>query len=253
MAKQSGLAQKFFLGGFDISGDVGSIRRCSTPVQMFDVTGIDKLAKERIEGVVDATFEFDAFVNTTATTGSHAVLSSLPTTDRTGLYLLGNGGGTIAIGDVAAGIVATQVDYQVDRPADGSLAVSVNLTSSGGGGIEWGQNLVAAGKTTHASATSESSLDGTAGTSAGGVGYLQHVSRASGTVTYLIEHSTNNSTWATLLTFATSGGASAAAERKTVSGTVNRYIRATTNGTFADAVFAMAFRRGLTSDRVAYT
>lgn len=247
MAKQSGLGQKLFLGGYDISGDVGAINSLSTPVGMFNVTGLDKSAMERIQGVTDATLEFAAFVNTTATTGSHAVLSSLPTTDRTALYLLGT-----TLGDPCAGVVATQVDYRVERPADGSLAATVNLTSSGGGGIEWGKNLVADGKATHASATNEASVDDGAGTSAGGAGYLMHVSRATGTSGYIIEHSTNNSTWATLLTFATSGGASAAAERKTVTGTVNRYVRAATTGTFTNAVFAMGFRRGDATDRVPY-
>lgn len=252
MAKQSGLNQRFYLGGYNISGDVGSIRSLSTPVGLFNVTGLDKLAMERIQGVADATFAFDAFVNTTATTGSHAVLSSLPTTDRTGLYILGNGGGAIAVGDPCANIVATQVDYQVDRPADGSLAVSVDLVSSGGGGIEWGKTLSVGGTATHASATSGTSLDNGAATTAGGCGFLQHLGRDSGTATYLVEHSVNNSVWATLLTFATVGGASRAAERKTVTGTVNRYLRATTTGSFVNASFAMGFRRGESTDRVPY-
>ena len=44
MAKQSGLGQRLYVGGFDISGDVGSIDNASTPTALLDVTGIDKLA-----------------------------------------------------------------------------------------------------------------------------------------------------------------------------------------------------------------
>ena len=48
-------------------------------------------------------------------------------------------------------------------------------------------------------------------------------------------------------------GAEPVAERKTVSGTIDQYLRITTTGTFTNADIAIGYRRGLTGDDVAYT
>lgn len=68
------------------------------------------------------------------------------------------------------------------------------------------------------------SVDDNGGSSSsGGVGYLQ-VSASFGAFTGKIQHSTDNVSWADLVAFSTVT-ASPDAERKTVSGTVNRYLR----------------------------
>lgn len=68
------------------------------------------------------------------------------------------------------------------------------------------------------------SVDDNGGSSSsGGVGYLQ-VTESFGAFTGKIQHSTDNVAWADLITFATVSAAPDA-ERKTVSGTVNRYLR----------------------------
>lgn len=74
--------------------------------------------------------------------------------------------------------------------------------------------------------TNGTTVDQLAGTSAGAVGYVQCTafSGFSG-VLVTIEHSTNGSAWATLLTFTTIASAPTA-ERVAVAGTVNRYVRA---------------------------
>ena len=51
---------------------------------------------------------------------------------------------------------------------------------------------------------------------------------------------------------AVANGAEPASERKTVSGTVNRYLRLTTTGTFVNCIFAVAIRRGEAVDDEAY-
>lgn len=74
--------------------------------------------------------------------------------------------------------------------------------------------------------TNGTTVDQSAGTSSGGAGYVQ-VTAFSGfsQAVITIEHSTDGSSWSTLLTFATVTSAPTA-ERVTVSGTVNRYVRA---------------------------
>lgn len=66
-------------------------------------------------------------------------------------------------------------------------------------------------------------VDGTAQSTNGGVGYLQ-VTSSFGAFTGVIEHSSDTNTWATLITF-TEVTSSPAARRATVSGTVRRYLR----------------------------
>ena len=71
---------------------------------------------------------------------------------------------------------------------------------------------------------------------------------SSGSPTVKIEDSANNSDWADLITFSTSSAASA--ERKTVTGTVNRYVRCTLTGTFSNLAFAVILVRGTAQDDV---
>jgi hypothetical protein len=84
--------------------------------------------------------------------------------------------------------------------------------------------------------TNGTTVDQSAGTSAGGAGYVQCTafSGFSGVVV-TIEHSTDGSSWATLLTFTTIAAAPTA-ERVAVSGTVNRYVRAVVDVTGSGSI-----------------
>lgn len=90
-------------------------------------------------------------------------------------------------------------------------------------------------------ASSESSVDGGASSSAGGWGILHCTAFAGTDLTVTIQDSANNSDWADLVTFTQL--TAAGQELKAVSGTVNRYLRATWSGTFTSATFAVAFAR----------
>ena len=76
----------------------------------------------------------------------------------------------------------------------------------------------------------------------------------SGTPTVTIEQSSDNGSgdaWATVLSFTAVGYASApTAERVTVSGAVERYLRITTTGTFSNLDFVVTTRRGTAQDDV---
>ena len=48
MAKTSGLGDNCYVGGYDLSGDIGSLGKISGSVATIDVTGINKSAFERI-------------------------------------------------------------------------------------------------------------------------------------------------------------------------------------------------------------
>jgi len=247
VAKTSGLAQQFFIHGSDLSGDVGALNSVSSPRPLLEVPGINSSAQERINGLADGNMEFNVWFNDTALM-AHPVLSALPTTDVIVLWALGG-----AVGDVAAGLVAKQVTYDPSRPSEGSVSITVQCLASSGRPLEW-LDMLSAGKITHASASSSASKDDSTGTAAGITAYLQVVDIASGTPTVLIEESSDDGagdSWATILAFtAVANGAEPTAERKVATGSVERYLRITTTGSFADLDMAVAYVRGVSQDDV---
>jgi len=245
MAKKTGLGQSFYIGGKDISGDVSAMDNVSSPKEVLDVTGIDKSAIERIAGRGSGEVSFTTFFNDAANQ-QHAALKSVSRTDVVACYFQSS-----TLGETAAGIVAKQMNYDTTRGTDGSLTNSVQLLANSNV-LEWG-NTVTAGKITQSSAGSTTGIV-TASSPAGGAAYIQIFSLSSGTPTFVLQDSsdTTNGTdgsWATLLTFATQA---VGAERKTVSGTVNKGLRITTTGTFSNAVIAVMFRRGEAVDAEGY-
>lgn len=70
MAKSSGLGDNFYIGGYDLSGDIGSVDQISTPVATFDVTAIKDIAAERIYGRRDGQLSFTSFFEYSGAAGS---------------------------------------------------------------------------------------------------------------------------------------------------------------------------------------
>lgn len=243
MAKKSGLGQGFFAHGFDISGDVGVIDNGASPRDLLDVTGIDKSAHERINGLSDGLLVYTAWFNDAAGQ-AHFALRGVPTTDVILLWAM-----SAVIGDKAAGLVAKQMNYDGSRGADGSLTFAVEGRANGTP-LEW-LDLLTAGKITHSSATNGTSDDNAVSTADGLIGYLEMVDIASGTPTISIEDSVDDAVFVNLVSFAAiADGAEPTAERVTITGTVNRYLRAVSTGTFTNAQFVVATRRGTAQDDV---
>lgn len=120
-------------------------------------------------------------------------------------------------------------------------AVTAVIEGQADDGVDMGYTLH--GLTAETADGSAASLDNAASTANGLIATL-HVTTFSGltNVVITVEHSTNNSTWATLATFTTVTGVTQ--ERKAVTGTVNRYLRATFDVTGTGSVtFAVAAAR----------
>jgi len=246
MAKKSGLGQEFYIHGYDLSGDVGSLDGASGTRELLDVTPISKSATERLVGRSSAALGFNTWFDDEAEK-EHAALSGLSTADRVVMWAMGG-----TTGDVACAFPAKQLNYDASVGADGSLSFSVDCESNGVA-MDW-CDLLTDGQVTHSSSGSNTSRDDAAATSAGLVAYLEIVDCASGTPTVTIQQSSDNGStdsWATVLSFSAVGYASApTAERVTVSGAVERYLRVTTTGTFSNADFVVATRRGTAQDDV---
>ncbi len=138
--KITGLGSAFYVGGYDISGDVNALSSISSPMATLDVTGINKYAHERLGGLRDGSMAFTTIFNVDAGQ-EHLVLSNFPRTDTIGSFFAGQ-----AIGNAAASINAKQVDYAPTRANDGMLTNATSLQANGYG-LEWGRQLTAGART----------------------------------------------------------------------------------------------------------
>ena len=243
MAKKSGLGQQIFVNGYDLSGDVAAIDNAGSPRELLDTTALNASAHERIVGLSDGNISVSTWFND-ATEQEHAAFSGLPTTDRIVMWAFGG-----TLGDVAACLVAKQLNYDGSRGTDGSLSFTID-TQANGVPLEWG-NTLTTGKETHTSAAVSTSRDDGATTGYGLVGILSVTDVDSGTATVSIQQSADNVTFADILSFvAVSAAAAPTAQRLPLSGAILRYLRVSTTGTFSNCDFCMVTRRGTLQDDV---
>lgn len=251
MTKKSGLAQNFYLGGYNLSGDTGAGNEIGGGLAgTQDVTGIDKAAYERIGLLRDGRLSWTSFFNPekaidipgTTQDRAHVVLGSLPTTDRHMMWATAT-----AIGAPAACMVGKQIDYNPSRAADGSLTIAVSGQANGFG-LEW-CDLLTAGVRTDTTGTNGTSLDLGTGSTAFGLQAYLHVFALTGTsVTVKLQESSDNGVgdaWADVTggSFTAATGISAQRLETGRTQTVERYLRVVTTGTFSNARFAVAVAR----------
>jgi len=160
--------------------------------------------------------------------------------------------GAAAIGSRAIIAQANETNYAISNPVADVSTISAdfectpnqvsNLTFALAGGVQ----LTAGASIAHGSLGDLSSVDNAASSANGGAGTL-HVptNTVGGNTTIKIQHSANNSSWADLISFTVVGSSAKTSEIKAVSGTVNRYLRATasTAGSSGSITFMVAFAR----------
>lgn len=234
MPKSTGLGDLLFIGGLDVSGDIGSLGRIAGGSEPLPLTGINKSAYERAGGLRDGAIEYTAWFNTT---GIHTALSTLSTADQIVTYIRGG-----TVGTPAASLISKQLNYDATRGDDGSLVFEVSSVANGYG-LLWGQSM-SAGARTDTSATNGTGLDNAA-SSAFGLEMFVHLTAFTGTsVTVKLQHSTDNAVGdpyvdiagATTTAMAAIGAQSAFTS---TSLTIRQWVRAVTTGTFSNAVFVV--------------
>lgn len=239
MAKQAGLGDRLYISGYDLSGDIGSIQRVAGGPAAMDLTGIDKSAYERVGGLRDGGIDFTAWFNKAAS-AAHLRLGALPTTDVVVTYARGLG-----LGSPVACCVAKQLDYAGTRAADGGLSFATSSVANGYG-VEWGQQLTAGLRTDTGATASGTGLDGAASTAFGAQFYVQITAFTGTSVTVKIQDSADNVSFADLSGASFAAATGPTAERIAVSGTVRRYLRVATTGTFTGASFLVSGVRNTT-------
>lgn len=236
MTKQAGMGDRLLLDGYELSGDVGSLSRIGGGNTPIEKTGIDKYGPERVGGALSGAIEFSSWFNDAAGQG-FPVLSALPTANRYALYLRGS-----AVGAAAAGIYAVQIGYDPTRGTDGSLSLNTSMQSTAGIPLEWGDQLTA-GVRTDTAATNGASVDGGASSAFGASAYLQVLAVTGTSVTITLQDSADGASWAGITGAAFSAATARGAQRLSVAGTIRRYVRAVSTGTFTNAQFAVSFTR----------
>ena len=239
MAFGHGISGKFFYNSMDMSDYVETVNadleRDVADIKTIGATAVSRLTGTRsvtvaIGGVYDAATTgidvniWDAFGNGT-TGGDEHIFALCPQGDTAGnaCYCGTSLANSFSVNDGAADAVKYPVGAIGSDRAD-----------------RCGVLHALAARTTDAS---ETAIDGTATSSAGGRGYLI-ASAVSGTVDVIIEDSTNGTSWATLVTFTQLAAVGEESISLTASATVNRYVRATWDVSVAgSATFFVAFGR----------
>jgi hypothetical protein len=235
VAKQTGIGANLYVDEYDLSGDVGAVGTIGSSRTQLDVTGINKDFMERLPGLGDGQISYTGFYNPA---GAHAVLAPIGTAAQHVTVTLGT-----AVGAGAASLHGVEVNFDKTRGNDGSLVFSTEALSHAGFGTEWGFLLTAGKATAAGSGTATSTVDNAVATSNGGAAFLHAFSIGSGTATVIVEHSTDNATFASITGGTFAAFSAATSERITLTGTINRYTRYNATGTFGTAVFAVNINR----------
>lgn len=238
MTTKSGLGSRFFLDGYDISGDVGAIGTIRCANNALDVSSIDVSGMKRISGRKSGEMAWNVFFNDAASQ-EHVALKAITRTDRYALWAQS----CAAIGDLGIAMLGKQMNYDWSLGADGGLIGSVQMLSNGAP-TEFCQ-LLTPGKRTDTTGTNGASLDGSAATTYGLAAYA-FVTELTGTnVILTLEDSANDSAWAAITggAFTSMTAVGAARIQTAVGGTVRRYVRVVSSGTFSSATFVVVFVR----------
>jgi hypothetical protein len=213
----------------------------SAEIETAETTAFGNNSKAYIPGLADGTVSLSGMFEGSANSIDATLATSLgATTDN--VLTTAIGGNTIGNRARLAAIQSTS--YEVTAPVGDIVSASAELQCDGGldAGI-----VLAAGVT--ASATgSQTGQDNGASTTNGGVGHLHVTSNTrNGAVQVLVEHSADNSTWATLVTFTATTSSTTLANRQVITtNPVNRYLRATVSsvaGSTGSITYSVAFAR----------
>ena len=186
--------------------------------------------KSAIAGQAGATVELGGLYDPTLAT----IKDLLPASAS--LLTIGPGG-LQAVGDAARLVQVENTAYKESAPVGGVVAISwaVLATDPVGFGVllhPLAEETATGNESSHAGPVG--------GTTTGAICHL-HVVDTDDDLDVLVEHSTNDSDWSTLATFTTAAGATS--ERITVTGTVNRYLRASWTMAGVSSTFGVSVAR----------
>lgn len=236
MSGLHGKHARVLVGAYNLSPYLNSVSLPTTK-DVAECSGFGQNSKSKVVGLLDTKVSFGGYGHFGANEVDQVLAAALADVSDVAIPV-SVGMDRFALGTRVklAGVKATE--YEVSSSLDGAVTITGAAEADGdtdhiGVVLHAIQNEAA-----NASATSQ---DNAVSSANGSVGHL-HVTVAAGTtLAVVIEHSTDNSTWAPLITFTTTGAITS--ERLTTAGTVNRYVRATWTRASGNFTFAVAFAR----------
>jgi hypothetical protein len=218
-----------------------------------EITAFGATSKAYLLGLADGTLSLSGLWSQT-TDGSDEELHALLGSTTTPLVTVAKNIGTV--GNRAMIAKAHEVNYAISNPVgdvstitadfQGSTDAVSNLTYGITGGV---QLLTGASSNVLDFPMTLAGVDNSASSANGGVGVLHAPTNtiAGGTTTYKIQHDTvsNFASAADLITFTAIAASTATSQMVAVSGTVNRYVRATatTAGSSGNITVMVSFAR----------
>lgn len=206
-----------------------------------DETGcFGSTAKERdVPGLFEAKADFNGFYDPAASAswerfkahvlGDYAVITVVPE------------------GAAAAGAIGNLCEMgkgqftMADVPADVDKVTPISASAEADDA--WDLGIILHPNTAETAAVNSNSVDESAATTEGGVGHLHVLAATGATVTVKIQHSTDDSTWADLITFTSVTGVVKERIELGAAVTVNRYVRCIITGTLTSLTYVVAFSR----------
>lgn len=229
------------LSGSD--GQVGEMKPPGLKAVLEDLTGPGSQAEYMVpNGFVDVSpLTYSGWYNS-QTLAYIQRLRAMSTIDR----ILNWGMEGTTVGAYAFGMVA--MDGKIDPAIEGKQFTKFGAEHPIKRGTMEILKILEGGATARTATGTGTSLDNASSSASGGVAYFQalDVTGTPGSLVGKVAHSTDDSSWADLITFTshTTDLATTAGQRSTVSGTVNRYLRAAwTVTTFTSTNLFVAFKR----------
>lgn len=248
MAFHLGTASRIWLDGKQAACAVNEINM-EVEVEEAETTVLCSTIKDYIPGLSEVTVEMEGYFDTNTASPATTLEAWMDGRIGTTFPMTYAPEGGADIGDPVYIMNGFLQEYSVENTVDEAAAMEMTFRATSG---------LSRAKVVHTDGTARTAtgnggdtppgtgnLDNVTSTAFGGVGVLQ-VSAVSGTLPTLVvklQHSANGTVWADLITFTSQNAVNG--EYSTVSGTVNRYLRAswTITGTTPSFNFSLAFAR----------
>ena len=241
MAFIHGKSAGVLYGAYDLSAFFNEASM-SQSVETAETTTFGSGAKSYITGLKDGTFSLSGMFDGVAAGIDEVISASVGDSANVPITIIPQQAATMVVSDVSFSGETLETSYEVSSPVGD--VVSANMEGQITGGMDRG--IILAPKTVVSATATGTSVDQTASTTNGGVGYLHVTANTrNGAITVKVQHSSDNSTFADLITFTSVSSTTIVSERIAVIGTVNRYVRAsyTVAGSSGSATTTVAFSR----------
>lgn len=237
--KGSGL----LLGVLDYTGFLKEFE-AGDEIELGDSTTMGNEGHRYVPGLEQGTLSLGGLLDNLATAGGQDATLDAALGAAAGSVVTSGPGG-LTYGARVSMIEARASSYSVSTPVGDVVSFSANLQAEGQ--ADRGRMLAALAAVSGGVGDVDGvGIDNAASSPAGAVANL-HVTANSrnGTTTVKVQHSVDNSVWVDLITFAVVGVGLTSAQRISVAGTVNRYLRSkiTKAGTTGSATIAVAAAR----------